>query len=72
VQDLLFDNNLSGAKDLLDQIECISLHAFTSAWLSTPQDGNWNAACDFYQPTDNFIDFQDYALFAQNWITGTF
>jgi hypothetical protein len=71
VEDYLFANNLSGAKELLDQIECSALHVFTSAWLSVPGDGDWNPACDFSQPTDNIIDFQDFAVFAQNWLNET-
>jgi hypothetical protein len=71
VEDYLFANNLSGAKELLDQIECSALHVFTSAWLSASGDGNWNPDCDFHQPHDNFIDFRDFAVFAQNWLNET-
>ena len=71
VEDYLFANNLSGAKELLDQIDCSALHVFTSAWLSAPGDGNWNQACDFSQPPDNFINFLDFAVFAQNWLNET-
>ena len=71
VEDYLFANNLSSAKELLDQIECSALHVFTSAWLTVPGDGNWNPACDFSQPADNIIDFQDFAVFAQNWLNET-
>ena len=71
VEDYLFANNLSGAKELLDQIECSALHVFTSAWLTVPGDGNWNPACDFSQPPDNIINFLDFAVFAKNWLTET-
>jgi hypothetical protein len=71
VEDYLFANNLSGAKELLDQIDCSALHVFTSAWLTVLGDGNWNAACDFHQPADNSIDFLDFAVFAQNWLNET-
>jgi hypothetical protein len=71
VEDYLFANNLSGAKELLDQIECSALHVFTSAWLSAPGDDNWNPACDFSLPPDNIINFFDFAVFAENWLTET-
>jgi hypothetical protein len=71
VEDYLFANNLSGAKELLDQIECSAFHVFTSAWLSAPGYGNWNAACDLFQPTDNLVNFRDFAVFAQNWLNET-
>ena len=71
VEDFLFAGNLSVAEDILDEIECIALHVFTSAWLNVPENGNWNPACDFSLPTDNIIDFQDFAVFAVNWLNGT-
>ena len=70
-EDYLFANNLIAAKELLDQIECTILGAFTSAWLSVPSDESWNPACDFFQPPDNFVNAQDFAIFALNWLTGT-
>jgi len=71
VEDYLFANNLSDAKELLDQIDCSTLGVFTSAWLSDPNDGNWNSACDISLPADNIINFLDFAVFAQNWLTST-
>lgn len=41
------------------------------AWLSNPGDGNWNPDCNISQPPDNVIDFQDFAVFAENWLTST-
>ncbi|MGA2916786.1 MAG: glycoside hydrolase family 71/99-like protein [Sedimentisphaerales bacterium] len=69
VEDYLFANNLSAAKALLDQIDCSTLGVFTSAWLSEPGDGNWNPGCDISLPADNIINFLDFAVFAQNWLT---
>jgi hypothetical protein len=71
VESYLFANNLSGAKELLDEIDCSVLHILTSSWLSTPAYGNWNPACDLSQLPDNIIDFKDFAVFAQDWLTGT-
>ncbi len=54
-----FDNN--GVVDTYD------LDTLATAWLSGPGDGNWNPDCDIAEPPDNFIDFSDYAVFADNW-----
>jgi len=87
VEDYLFANNLSGAEKLLDQIECTEsiagdldgdckvnlydLAVLALAWLSKPVDGNWNPDCNISQPPDNVINFQDFAVFAENWLTST-
>ena len=87
VEDYLFANNLSGAEKLLDQIECTEsiagdldgdckvnlddLAILALAWLSELGDGNWNQDCDIFQSPDNVIDFQDFAVFAENWLTST-
>lgn len=87
VEDYLFANDLSGAEKLLDQIECTEsiagdldgdckvnlddLAVLALAWLSEPGDGNWNPDCDISQPPDNVIKFQDFAVFAENWLTST-
>lgn len=71
VENYLFADNLAGAKQLLDQIDCSALGVFSSAWLSDPNDENWNGACDMAQPPDNFINFLDFAVFAQKWLTNT-
>jgi hypothetical protein len=39
-----------------------------SAWLSTPDDNNWNATCDISDPNDNVINMRDLAVFANNWL----
>jgi hypothetical protein len=70
-EDYLFANNLSDAKELLDQIECRSLAVLASAWLSNSGSGNWNLNCDISLPPDNVINFKDFAVFAQNWLIST-
>lgn len=71
VEDYLFANNLSGAENLLDQIECTKLAVLALAWLSSPGNDNWNPSCDISQPPDNIINFLDFAVFAENWLTST-
>jgi hypothetical protein len=85
VEDYLFANNLSGAEKLLDQIECTGsiagdfdddckvnlddLAVLILAWLSKPGDDNWNSDCDIFLPPDNVINFLDFAVLAENWLT---
>jgi len=85
-EDYLFADNLSGAKKFLDQIECTEsiagdldgdcmvnmddLEVLISAWLSTSGDGNWNADYDISLPPDNVINLKDFAVYAENWLTG--
>jgi hypothetical protein len=57
-----FDDN--GVVDLYD------LDTLASAWLSGPSDGNWNPDCDISEPADDFINFLDYVVFAENWLAG--
>jgi hypothetical protein len=47
-------------------IEDFSTLAF--AWLSDPNDGNWNGRCDISDPNDSVIDGLDLEVFSQNWL----
>jgi mono/diheme cytochrome c family protein len=51
-------------------VDGYDLGTFVAAWLSQPGDGNWNAVCDISTPKDNFINFKDYAVFAEDWQAG--
>lgn len=62
---------IAGDFDSDGDVDIYDLDTLTSAWLSDPNDGNWNPDCDIAEPADNFIDFSDYAVFAGNWQTGT-
>lgn len=88
VEDVLFAGDLTGAKKRLDQIECTvsiagdldsdcrvnldDLAVLVVAWLSTPEDGNWNPHCDISLPPDNVINLQDFAVYAENWLSTGF
>lgn len=48
-------------------VDIDDLDTITSAWLSQPGDGNWDERCDIAEPANNFIDFDDYAVFAKDW-----
>jgi hypothetical protein len=49
-------------------VDTYDLEIFCSAWLSSEGQGNWNAACDVAEPPDNMINFNDYAIFVENWL----
>lgn len=86
VEDYLFADDLSGAEKLLDQIECTDsitgdldddcrvnlddLIILALAWLSKPEDDNWNPNCDISPLSDNIVNFKDVAVFAGNWFLG--
>ena len=44
------------------------LNTFTSAWLSTDVDANWNSECDLSDPIDSVVDLKDFAIFASRWL----
>ncbi len=44
------------------------LSILAAAWLSSSGDGNWNPACDIYQPSDNIINFKDFCILAEHWL----
>jgi len=39
-----------------------------AAWLSSPEDGNWNPICDISRLPDNVIDVLDLAVLAEHWL----
>jgi hypothetical protein len=41
---------------------------FAAAYLSGPNDENWNQDCDIAQPADNIIDILDFAWFVDKWL----
>lgn len=53
-----------------DGVDFIDFAVLGSAWLSDPNDGNWNPACDIFDPNDNIIDELDLAAFTENWLAG--
>ncbi|MCP4258717.1 MAG: LamG domain-containing protein [Planctomycetes bacterium] len=43
------------------------LFALSSAWLSEPDQINWDSSCDMSNPVDDFINFNDFTELAQVW-----
>ena len=41
---------------------------FAAAYMSEPNDENWNQDCDISQPADNTIDMLDFARFVDKWL----
>lgn len=41
---------------------------FSTAWLTTPADPDWNSACDIAVPHDDLINFLDFTAFASQWL----
>jgi hypothetical protein len=48
------------------------LRILVTAWLTQPLDPSWNWQCDVYYPRNRRIDWFDYAIFAENWLTNWF
>ncbi|MHC5061184.1 MAG: BACON domain-containing protein [Planctomycetota bacterium] len=55
------DFNADGSADAAD------FGVFSSAWLTTPADDNWNPVCDIAEPY-NIISETDLQAFTENWL----
>ncbi len=87
-ESLLFQDNLSGAEKIFNQIECTSplegdldkdcrvdiddLEIFSGVWLSKAGDDGWNTEYDISQPKDDIINFVDFSILAENWLVSAF
>jgi endoglucanase len=45
------------------------LAGFSQAWLSSPGDAAWNPNFDLAVPPDRIVNFADFAVFANQWIS---
>jgi hypothetical protein len=54
------DLNFNGTVNVLDLIW------FSSSWLSTETDQNWNPYADISQPADGIISYPDFSVFAEH------
>lgn len=50
-------------------VNFIDYSIFAAAYLSEPNDENWNQDCDIAQPADNIIDMLDLAWFVDEWLS---
>ncbi len=55
------DINLDGIVDYYD------LTAFVSAWLTHFGEDGWIDRCDLSEPKDLYVNFSDFAIFADHW-----
>ena len=50
-------------------VDLTDFSIFAKAYLSEPDDENWNQNCDISQPADNIIDMLDFARFVDEWLS---
>jgi len=50
-------------------VNFIDYSIFAAAYLSEPNNENWNQDCDIAQPADNIIDMLDLAWFVDEWLS---
>jgi hypothetical protein len=53
-----------------DGVDFIDFAILGLAWMSTPDDDNWNQDCDISDPNDDIINFNDMSVFTENWLAG--
>ena len=62
-----FNADFAGDFDGDGDIDNDDFAILASAWLSTPEDKNWNPSCDLNNPPDNIINSLDLKIFISNW-----
>jgi predicted outer membrane repeat protein len=65
-----FDYAYAGDFDSQCDVDFVDYAIFALAWLTEPGDAQWNPACDISVPADNHIDWNDFDVFANNWLAG--
>ena len=61
---------LAGDVDIDFDVDLHDFAVFALAWLSEPLDGNWNAACDISEPSDDVINLDDLEMLLRKWLAG--
>jgi len=51
-------------------VNCFDYSIFAAAYMSEPEDENWNQNCDISEPADDIIDMWDFTVFARQWLEG--
>jgi hypothetical protein len=49
-------------------VNFIDYAIFANAWNSNDSNSNWNPKCDIAIPANNLIDFNDLAVFCEDWL----
>jgi hypothetical protein len=63
-QDEIIEPNDLDEDGVIDPNE---LAIFAEAWLSSPDDDNWDSRCNIADPANEFIDMQDFAIISRKW-----
>ncbi|MHC4157909.1 MAG: GLUG motif-containing protein [Planctomycetota bacterium] len=53
-----------------DGVTMVDYSVLAYAWMSDPNDYNWDPNCDISEPNDNVIDERDVMVFTDNWLEG--
>jgi hypothetical protein len=57
----------SGDIDEDGAVDPNDLQLLAEAWLTDPNDANWDARCDVAFPVNKFIDLKDFAVLSKQW-----
>jgi len=66
--ELVTETGIIGNFDDNNDVDFKDFAVLAAAWLSQPEDANWNAACDISMPSDGIIDEKDLMVFCDNWL----
>jgi hypothetical protein len=58
----------AGDIDMTYRVDFLDYALLAEAWMSEPNDGNWDAACDISEPNDGIIDGRDLGVLGENWL----
>jgi len=50
------------------QVNLPDFSILAAAWLTEPDDPQWNSLCDISTPADDFIDILDLAAYSNQWL----
>ena len=54
--------------DITYRVDFLDYALLAEAWMSEPNDDNWDASCDISEPKDNIIDGRDLGMLGGNWL----
>jgi hypothetical protein len=58
----------AGDIDMTFRVDLLDYALLAEAWMSEPNDDNWDAACDISEPNDGIIDGRDLGVLGGNWL----
>ena len=63
-------NMRTGDFDESGGVDTVDLAILSDAWLSGPNDGNWDERVSIHHPHDGIIDLADFAVLGRQWLAG--